>query len=178
MSMRLVNRKNLDHQSRVFLWTLNFYIQLHAFLKSPQIQFSKNQQMTFQIILTAKVRILVYNTNFCPFIQTRSPTGILFPSVSLTLHAESNIKYQALCICICVWYNIQCLYILQSVIFNTTISLFSIFLSHLLAFLASFPFPVLSPNSNLNNLWKESFPFLCSFSFPSFNSTWNSMPKF
>ena len=35
--------------------------------------------MTFQTILTAKVRILVHNTNFCPFIQTRSPGGILSP---------------------------------------------------------------------------------------------------
>lgn len=114
---------------------------------------SKNQQMTFQNILTAKVRILVHNTNFCPFIQTRSPGGILSP----VFHLTCRIQHQASSP-VCVWYNIQCLYFLQSVIFNTTISLFSIFLSHLLASLASFPFPVLSPNSsNLNNLWKESF---------------------
>lgn len=89
-------------------WPQHPKISISSFMHSSshlKFNLSKNQQMTFQNILTAKVRILVHNTNFCPFVQSRSPGGILFPSVSLTLHAESNIKHQALCICICVWYN-------------------------------------------------------------------------
>lgn len=60
--------------------------------------------MIFLYILTAKARISMHNTNFCPFIQTRSPRGILFPSISLTLHVQSNIKHQAvyMCMCVCV----------------------------------------------------------------------------
>ena len=160
--------KNLDHQLRLLLWTLNFYIQLNAFLKvtsnSIYPRINKWSSCSFYLPKLGSLCITPISVHLFKPEAPGASFSPVFPSPYMC-NPKSSIKpFTYVYVCVC--YNICVSIFSNQVIFSTTISPFSIFLFHLPAFFASFPFPIPFPNSNFSNLLKRVIPLPMFFHLP------------